>query len=185
MWSAPRRRRARGGPVRATRDEAARDGGYRGGMSEDRAVTDDDFRYRGNRLGLPEHGPDSVPGVGRRLAGLLLDWLLALLISAGLYSAGAIGAGVADEQQATTLVSNTALVVFAAMNIVLLSLFGTSVGRRLVGVRIKATGERSWPWFASMAVRTLLLCLVIPAVIYDRDTRGLHDRAAGTVAVRI
>ncbi|MFL1378996.1 transporter, partial [Nocardiopsis sp. frass4] len=63
-------------------------------MSEDRAAADDDFRYRGNRLGLPEHGPDSVPGVGRRLTGLLLDWLLALAVSWGLYSAGAIGAGV-------------------------------------------------------------------------------------------
>ena len=152
-------------------------------MSEDRAAAHDDFRYRGNRLGLPEHGPASVPGVGRRLTGLLLYWLLALAVSWGLYSAGAIGAGVTGEQ-ATSLVSNTALVVFAVMNIALLTLFGTSVGRRLVGVRIKATGERPWPWFASMAVRTLLLCLVIPAVIYDRDTRGLHDRAAGTVAVR-
>jgi hypothetical protein len=152
-------------------------------MSEDRAAADDDFRYRGNRLGLPEHGSDSVPGVGRRLVGLLLDWLLALAVSWGLYSAGAIGAGVTGEQ-ATSLVGNTALVVFAVMNIALLTLFGTSVGRRLVGVRIKATGERSWPWFVSMTVRTLLLCLVIPAVIYDRDTRGLHDRAAGTVAVR-
>lgn len=157
------------------------------GMSEDRrgAAATDDFRYRGNRLGLPEHGPGSVPGVGRRLAGLLLDWLLALLIAGGLYSAGVVGAGVTDEQQVTSLLSNTALVVFAAMNIVLLTLFGTSVGRRLVGVGIKATGERPWPWFASMAVRTLLLCLVVPAVIYDRDTRGLHDRAAGTVAVRL
>ncbi len=156
-------------------------------MSEDRGATaaTDDFRYRGNRLGLPEEGPGSVPGVGRRLVGLLLDWLLALLVAAGLYSAGAIGAGIADEQQATSLVSNTALLVFAVMNILLLTLFGTSVGRRLAGVGIKATGERPWPWFASMAVRTLLLCLVIPAVIYDRDTRGLHDRAAGTVAVRL
>ena len=153
-------------------------------MSKDRATTDDDFRYRGNRLGLPEHGPDSVPGVGRRLMGLLLDWVLALLIAGGLYSAGVVGAGITDEQQATTLIGDTALVVFAGMNIALLSLFGTSLGRRLVGVRIKATGERPWPWFASMTVRTLLLCLVIPAVIYDRDTRGLHDRAAGTVAVR-
>ena len=33
-------------------------------------------------------------------------------------------------------------------------------------------------------VRTALLCLVLPAVVYDRDQRGLHDRAAATVLVR-
>ena len=34
------------------------------------------------------------------------------------------------------------------------------------------------------ALRTLLLCLLIPALIWDRDGRGLHDKAAGTVVVR-
>lgn len=33
-------------------------------------------------------------------------------------------------------------------------------------------------------VRTALVCLVIPAVVWDRDTRGLHDRAMSTVCVR-
>jgi uncharacterized RDD family membrane protein YckC len=30
----------------------------------------------------------------------------------------------------------------------------------------------------------MLLGLLIPAVIWDRDGRGLHDRAAGTVVIR-
>ncbi|MEE2040348.1 RDD family protein [Nocardiopsis sp. CT-R113] len=148
------------------------------------AIHDDDFQYRGNRLGLPESGPGSVPGVMRRLAGLVLDWGLALAVAWGLYNLGAVGAGLTSSEEVAPLLSNTALVVFAVMSIILLALFGTTVGRRLVGVGITATGERSWPWFVSMTVRTLLLCLVIPAVIYDRDTRGLHDRAAGTVATR-
>ncbi|WP_150253702.1 RDD family protein [Nocardiopsis deserti] len=148
------------------------------------AAAGDDFQYRGNRLGLPESGPGSVPGVMRRLVGLLLDWALSLALAWGAYGVGLVGADAASQAEAAPVVSNTALVVFAVMNILLLTLFGTTVGRRLVGVGITATGERSWPWFVSMTVRTLLLCLVIPAVIYDRDTRGLHDRAAGTVATR-
>jgi hypothetical protein len=32
--------------------------------------------------------------------------------------------------------------------------------------------------------RTVLLCLVVPAVIWDRDQRGMHDRLIGTVLVR-
>lgn len=144
----------------------------------------DDFRYRGNRFGLPESGPGSVPGVLRRLIGLALDWFLALMIAWAVHNAGLVGAGVSGPEAIGPVLSNTTLVVFAAMNILLLTLFGTTFGRRVVGVGITATGERSWPWFVSMTVRTLLLCLVIPAVIYDRDTRGLHDRAAGTIATR-
>lgn len=157
------------------------------------ADPDDDFLYRGNRLGLPENGPGSVPGVMQRLVGLALDWMLATLIVMGAINLGLIGQELAlaadrgGEPEALALTNFTtlsALVVFAAMNILLLTLFGTTVGRRIAGVGLTATGERSWPWFVSMTVRTLLLCLVIPAVVYDRDTRGLHDRAAGTVSTR-
>jgi uncharacterized RDD family membrane protein YckC len=34
-------------------------------------------------------------------------------------------------------------------------------------------------------VRSVLLCLVIPAVIFDPDHRGLHDKAMNTVLVRM
>ena len=34
-------------------------------------------------------------------------------------------------------------------------------------------------------VRTALLCLVIPAVVWGPDGRGLHDVVAGTTITRI
>jgi hypothetical protein len=34
-------------------------------------------------------------------------------------------------------------------------------------------------------VRTVLLLLVIPALVWDRDSRGLHDRLGRAVQVRI
>lgn len=34
-------------------------------------------------------------------------------------------------------------------------------------------------------LRTVLLFLALPALIWDRDGRGLHDRVAGTVEVRM
>lgn len=182
--------------ARPTRVRASMTCRYRENMSDKSrsvAALDDDFRYRGNRLGLPESGPGSVPGVMRRLVGLALDWSLSVLLVSVALSVGLIGqdltaaAAAGGEEEALALTNFTTLstlVVYAAMNIVLLTLFGTTIGRRIVGVGITATGERSWPWFVSMALRTLLLCLVIPAVVYDRDTRGLHDRAAGTIATR-
>ncbi len=33
-------------------------------------------------------------------------------------------------------------------------------------------------------VRTILLLIVVPALITDRDLRGLHDRAANTIVIR-
>ncbi|WP_046471367.1 RDD family protein [Allosalinactinospora lopnorensis] len=135
-----------------------------------------EFRYRGNRLGMPEKGPGSVPGFGRRFLGVLLDWLLSLAI------AQSITGGLTGQDPSAA--SGLALLIFALQNVVLLTLFGTTLGKRVVGVGIAMTGERDLPWPVAMLLRTALLCLVIPAVVHDRDQRGLHDRAAGTVTRR-
>jgi len=34
-------------------------------------------------------------------------------------------------------------------------------------------------------VRTILLLAVVPPLVNDSDLRGLHDRAANTVVIRI
>jgi uncharacterized RDD family membrane protein YckC len=34
-------------------------------------------------------------------------------------------------------------------------------------------------------LRTVLLLLLVPAVIWDRDGRGLHDKVSGTLLVRV
>ena len=74
--------------------------------------------------------------------------------------------------------------VFAAQYIVLVSLIGRTIGMRLFGIAVmRLDGHRiTFPW---VVVRTLLLMLVVPAVIYDRDQRGLHDKAANSVVVRL
>ncbi len=41
-----------------------------------------------------------------------------------------------------------------------------------------------WVGLWRPVVRTVLLILVIPAVIFDADHRGLHDKAVGTVLIR-
>ena len=73
--------------------------------------------------------------------------------------------------------------IFAIEYVILLSTLGSTLGMRLVGIRVAALGGGP-PGPLGIVVRTVLLLLVIPAVIYDRDTRGLHDRATGTVVVR-
>ena len=41
--------------------------------------------YPGQRLGLPESGPGSVAGIGRRLGALVIDWLLCEAIAWGVF----------------------------------------------------------------------------------------------------
>jgi len=125
-------------------------------------------RWPGERLGLPESGPRSVGRLGRRVAALAIDWALATLVSVAFF----------DYDGLATLA------VFAVVQIVFLVTVGGSVGHLVV--RLRVVPMRGGPLGAwRPVVRTLLICLVIPAVVWDADQRGLHDRFAGTVLVRV
>ena len=131
--------------------------------------------YAGERLGLPREGPRSVAGFGRRLGALFVDWFIALLIVSPL-----------TGHRPFTPGSNSpwVLAVFAVEYIVLVTLIGRTIGMRLFNIGVmRLDGQRlAFGW---VVVRTLLLLLAVPAVIYDRDRRGLHDKAAGCVVVRL
>lgn len=99
---------------------------------------------------------------------IVIDWTLALLISNFLF---------AGDSWAT-------LAVFAAEQILLVGTLGYSIGHRATGIHVVRLGGAPAGPLAAL-VRTLLLCLVIPAVIFDPDQRGLHDKAAKTVLVRM
>jgi uncharacterized RDD family membrane protein YckC len=135
--------------------------------------------YPGERLGLPADGPGAAAGVGRRLGAVVVDWLACQAIVRGMLGHGAWGP---DD----TLSTSAALGVpalFALEYLLLLPTTGFTLGMRLFGVRVARLGG-GVAGVGAVALRTLLLLLVVPAVVYDRDRRGLHDRAAGTVALR-
>jgi uncharacterized RDD family membrane protein YckC len=76
------------------------------------------------------------------------------------------------------------LAVFAVENLLLVGTLGYTVGHRIVGLQVRGiNGGAAAP--VQVLVRTVLLCLFLPAMFWDRDSRGLHDKAAGTVIVRI
>lgn len=137
-------------------------------------VEGDDFGYRGKRLGLPEDGPNSLAPTGRRLVALLIDWLLSYLIAFAFIGQGDLNA---------TGTNMGTLAVFAAANLLLVSTLGYTVGKRLLGLRVVSVTQPNLTPLA-VVVRTVLLCLVLPAAVYDRDGRGFHDKAVGTAVVR-
>ena len=123
--------------------------------------------WPGERLGLPESGARSVARPGRRFAALAIDWGTAILISVAFFN---------YDAWAT-------LATFAVAQVVFLLTANGSVGHLLLRLRVvPVAGGYLGVW--RPFVRTILLCLVIPAVIWDRDQRGMHDRLAGTVLVR-
>ena len=123
--------------------------------------------YPGQRLGLPERGPGSVASMPRRVLALLIDWLLSLVIAYWL-----------------THSEFWTIVVFAIEVYILTALMGTTVGKRLAGIRVVrlSGGPVGFGW---ALVRTAILLTVVPPLLTDRDLRGLHDRASDTVVVRI
>jgi uncharacterized RDD family membrane protein YckC len=121
----------------------------------------------------------SVAPMGRRLIALLVDWLLCYLIASSI-----VGHGVAAVDKHYTDAQLLTLLLFAVEVYLLTAISGLTVGKRLLGIRvIRVDGSR--PGFGWAALRTLLLLFVVPACLTDRDQRGLHDRAADTIVVRL
>ncbi|HYZ53460.1 MAG TPA: RDD family protein [Streptosporangiaceae bacterium] len=123
--------------------------------------------YPGEKFGLPDSGHRSVAGMGRRIAALFIDWLLCTLVAVALL-----------HSQYWTIV------VFAVEVYVLTALTGTTVGKRILGLQVARLDGKpvglGWG-----LVRTLLLLAVVPPLVTDRDRRGLHDKAANTIVLRI
>jgi uncharacterized RDD family membrane protein YckC len=143
-------------------------------------VGDDTPDYPGKRFGLPKEGPMSVAPMGRRLIALLVDWLLCYLIASSIAGHNIAAAGDAHYRDAQLLT----LLLFTIEVYLLTAVSGLTVGKRLLGIRvIRTDGGR--PGFGWAALRTVLLLFVVPACLTDRDHRGLHDRAADTIVVRI
>jgi len=132
-------------------------------------------RYPGERLGRPQEGSGSVGRLGRRLLGIAVDWLLSWLVARA-FLAPLQGWG--------------PLLVLFVEHTLLIGTAGFSIGHRIAGLRVVAVDGPNSPDGAPAGplralLRSALLCLALPPLIWDSDQRGLHDKLAGTVVVRI
>ncbi|PQZ60713.1 RDD family protein [Microbacterium sp. MYb54] len=134
--------------------------------------------YPGERLGLPESGSRSIARPGRRIGALVIDYVAATIIATGFlgYDQFALPTEAGLTQFAPML-------VFAVLQILFIPTAGGSPGHRILGMRLVRL-DGSWIGLWRPIVRTLLLVVVVPAVIWDTDQRGLHDKVVGTVLIR-
>ena len=149
-------------------------GSWLSGPMSASSSNDKDFRYLGNRLGLPESGVGSVASVGRRLGAFFIDYFASM----------AIAHLVAPrlEYLSNPFRALTLEIMFAEI-LLLTVLMGSSFGQRLFGIQVVTTNLGRLSVLRVLA-RTIMIFLVIPIAIWDRDQRGLHDRLVGSVVVR-
>jgi len=131
--------------------------------------------WPGRRLGFPPAGPGAVAGWGRRLLALVIDWALSLFAVAAFLGAD-VWTGRGAAQWAP-------LVVFAFEVWILTTLLGGSAGQLAIRVTVRRTSGEPLDIFRAL-LRTVLICLVIPPVIYNADQQGLHDLAVDSIALR-
>ena len=107
----------------------------------------------------------------RRTGALAIDWFASLIVAATVFT-GWTSPGL----------NSAVLAVFGVEVFVLTSLRQGSFGQLLTGIRIRRLdGQRAG--VGAIALRTALICLVLPAAFTGPDGRGFHDRAAGTEPV--
>ncbi len=132
-------------------------------------------RYPGETLGLPEGGPGSLARMGRRLAALFVDWLLAYGLAALGMTLGLIS---------PRLLSSAVLVVWLVLGVLAIRLFGFTPGQFALGLQVASVDERMHVGLGRAAVRGLMIALVVPPLFVDADGRGLQDRLTATAVVR-
>ncbi|HYB34559.1 MAG TPA: RDD family protein [Mycobacterium sp.] len=135
-------------------------------------------QYPGEALGLPERGTGSLARMGRRLAALAVDWLVAY---------GLAALGLTFGLVTPALLATAVMVVWFVLGTVAVRLFGFTPGQFMLGLMVVPieTGDgRPHVGLGRAAVRGVMIALVIPALFVDVDGRGLHDRLTGTAVVR-
>jgi uncharacterized RDD family membrane protein YckC len=139
--------------------------------SQDKGPND----YPGQRLGLPRTGPRSLARMGRRIAALFVDWLIAYGLAALAMSFGLVS---------MTSLSTAVLLSWFVLGAVSVRLFGFTPGQFALGLMVVPVDGRQHVGFGRAVVRGILIAVVIPALITDADWRGLQDKVTNTAVVR-
>jgi len=112
--------------------------------------------------------------LGRRFGAITLDWLASYLIAIVFFS----GPGTFLER--TTHAATPALIIFFTEYFLLIALQGASAGHRVFRMRIVNFENGGQPTILQALIRSLLMVIVITAITYDENGRGIHERISRT-----
>ncbi len=114
--------------------------------------------------------------LGRRLAAITLDWLACYAIVAAFSG----GIGQMDPSRSPIILG-----VFFAEVAILTALTGASLGQKIFGLRVVQFSDGGAISPMQALIRTVFLILVVTAVTYDENGRGIHERISKTVLIRL
>lgn len=104
----------------------------------------------------------------RRTLALMIDWGISVTVSMIFFGYDALAN----------------VMIFLSINIIFIPTIGGTIGHRLMGLWLVSVQHDGWVGVVRPSIRTFLLCCVIPALIWDSDQRGFHDKIAGTKLVQ-
>jgi uncharacterized RDD family membrane protein YckC len=130
--------------------------------------------YPGQRLGLPEDGRGSAASWLARFGALVIDWITSMLVAS-------ISAG--QSMWSSDASKWPVMVVFLVELTLFTALAGGSFGQIVVRIAVVRLDRKPVNLLQSL-LRSMLICLVVPPLVFNRDGRGLHDLAVGTIVVR-
>jgi uncharacterized RDD family membrane protein YckC len=122
--------------------------------------------------GTSDAKTDRTASFGRRLAALVIDWLICLLVASLLV----------DSIRANPWPQ---LGIFVLAHAFFVGLFGQTLGMTLARIRCVSIADGGALGIPRALLRALLLALLIPAMISDGDGRGVHDRVARSLVLPV
>ena len=112
------------------------------------------------------------------MLGITLDWLAAYAISLGFFAGG----GTFLERSRG--LGGTVLLVMAIEYLVLVTFGGASFGHRIVGLKVVRFSDGGAVTPVQALIRTVLMVIIITAITFDENGRGINERLSNTVLVK-
>jgi uncharacterized RDD family membrane protein YckC len=111
------------------------------------------------------------------MLGITIDWLAAYAVTLGFF------AGDGSFLERSRGIGGTVLLVLALEYLVLVSLGGSSFGHRIVGLKVVRFSDGGVATPIQVLIRTVLMVLIITAITFDENGRGVNERLSNTVLV--
>ncbi len=110
---------------------------------------------------------------GRRMLGVLIDWLMTHAIAIGFF-----------VEFGDSSMGAVVFLVFTAQYLIFAALGGATPGHRIIGLKIVRFSDGGMPTPVQALIRTSLLILIVTAITFDQNGRGINERLSNTVLVK-
>ena len=110
---------------------------------------------------------------GRRMLGVLIDWLMSYAIAIGFF----VEFGEPSMGAVVFLIFTVQYLIFTALG-------GATPGHRIMGLKVVRFSDGGMPTPLQALVRTGLLIIIITAITFDQNGRGVNERLSNTVLVK-